>query len=209
MLHRKGDVRGTNCLRSLLQVQQPEIRMQAAVILADKDNPAVVQILVAALDDPDPDMRVPAAGAMASWGDRRAIEPVLELLTKALSNRSLASRRLEFVLTQLEDSYVTDRLLEILTAAERASGMLVRILARRKDPRATQKLKELLVDEDIEVRTDAALALLSRTDEETRIIVEGKLGRILEDIQDQKGPRKGALADATYDFIQKHMSPTS
>jgi HEAT repeat protein len=55
-------------------------RESAGNILAEVGDPRAVDLLVAALEDPDPDMRAPAAKVLGKLGDPRALEPLIATL---------------------------------------------------------------------------------------------------------------------------------
>jgi HEAT repeat protein len=204
-LHAIEDMRGTDALRALLQSDSSKNRFEAAVELAKQQDSAALDVLVAALDDEDSAVRLSAARMLGLRRDLRAVQPLIDLLRTKRAPRST-----EMVLEEWEDSRVTDALLKNLTGHERSPGRIMRVIALRADPRGIQHLQKLLVDSRVEVRLNAAQALLSHVDDKTRSIIEGNLDGILRDIQVRRDTRtlptnREAVANAIYTFIQKYI----
>jgi HEAT repeat protein len=60
----------------------PRVRDYAIRALADRRSPAAVPHLLARLDDDDPAIVLRAVGALVAIGDRRAVEPLIDLTRK-------------------------------------------------------------------------------------------------------------------------------
>ena len=60
----------------------PRVRDYAIRALADRRSPAVVPQLIARLEDDNPAVALRAVGALVAIGDRRAVEPLIEMTRK-------------------------------------------------------------------------------------------------------------------------------
>jgi hypothetical protein len=60
----------------------PRVRDYAIRALADRRSPAVVPQLIARLEDDSPAVALRAVGALVAIGDRRAVEPLIEMTRK-------------------------------------------------------------------------------------------------------------------------------
>jgi hypothetical protein len=60
----------------------PRVRDYAVRSLADRRSPAVVPQLIARLEDDNPAVALRAVGALVAIGDRRAVEPLIEMTRK-------------------------------------------------------------------------------------------------------------------------------
>jgi len=60
----------------------PRVRDYAIRALADRRSPAVVPQLIARLEDENPAVALRAVGALVAIGDRRAVEPLIEMTRK-------------------------------------------------------------------------------------------------------------------------------
>jgi hypothetical protein len=60
----------------------PRVRDYAVRSLADRRSPAVVPQLIARLEDENPAVALRAVGALVAIGDRRAVEPLIEMTRK-------------------------------------------------------------------------------------------------------------------------------
>jgi hypothetical protein len=60
----------------------PRVRDYAVRSLADRRSPAVVPQLIARLEDDNPAVALRAVGALVAIGDRRAVEPLIEMTHK-------------------------------------------------------------------------------------------------------------------------------
>ncbi|HYR19763.1 MAG TPA: HEAT repeat domain-containing protein [Myxococcales bacterium] len=67
--------------RDLVDVD-PRVRDYAIRTLADRRSPAVVPQLIARLEDDNPAVALRAVGALVAIGDRRAVEPLIEMTRK-------------------------------------------------------------------------------------------------------------------------------
>jgi hypothetical protein len=62
-----------------LSSADPRVRDYAIRVLADRRSPAAVPQLIARLQDPSPEVARRAAGALIAIGDRRAVNPLIEM----------------------------------------------------------------------------------------------------------------------------------
>jgi HEAT repeat protein len=123
----------------------------------DEARAAVVDARIAALRDPDADVRERAAYALGQIGDARAVEPLIA----ALRDPEAEVRwRAAYALRQISDAHAVEPLIAALRdpdwhVRERAAGALEQI----GDARAVEPLIAALRDPDADVRESAADAL--------------------------------------------------
>ena len=82
----RGAAPAVDALIRLSRDEQSDVRDWATFalgMLASEDSQDLREALVARLDDPDPETRLEAVHGLAIRGDRRAVEPALELLAAA------------------------------------------------------------------------------------------------------------------------------
>lgn len=150
-------------LKGALKDKEPLVRRSAAFALGSlgTDGAAAARDVEAALDDPDPAVRQNAAWALGRLG-----QDTVQALRKALRDKDARVRRdAASAVGQLNEKgrpalpELLDCCLHPDTEVKKfALATLVR-LVNREDARVAAELKPVLNDPDLEVRSNAALAL--------------------------------------------------
>jgi HEAT repeat protein len=152
-----------------LRSRGPTTRARAALLLTRPGVPAVVELIVPLLGDPDPDVRLVACSGLARAATPRAAELLIWALMAHLLPPERIIERLgapwavETMISTLEEgpSAVADVLAGIPPCGDEVEldASLARALGLARDPRAANALVALLDADSTEVRISAARAL--------------------------------------------------
>ena len=183
-----------DALVELLSAEDPEVRVDAARLLAERDDPRGVEILAELLDTKDLRVRVNAARLLVERDDHRGVEALAELLdhedpfARVESITLLVARGdpralktmakiigstpgifhdflVGMLLPEPPDPLRLGTLAGLLGTEEpRVRLGVARVLAERDDARGVDALVALLDTEDLGVRVDAARLLVERDD---------------------------------------------
>ena len=183
-----------DALVELLSAEDPEVRVDAARLLAERDDPRGVEILAELLDTKDLRVRVNAARLLVERDDHRGVEALAELLdhedpfARVESITLLVARGdpralktmakiigstpgifhdflVGMLLPEPPDPLRLGTLAGLLGTEEpRVRLGVARVLAERDDARGADALVALLDTEDLGVRVDAARLLVERDD---------------------------------------------
>ncbi|HVH58152.1 MAG TPA: HEAT repeat domain-containing protein [Vicinamibacterales bacterium] len=134
------DVDITRPLSQLLQNDDVDLRMQAALALGEQHHPAAVPPLLSALDDPDTNVRFHAIEAL---GRLRADSAVDRLIAIAASGDFFLGFAALEALALIGDSRIAPRLVEML-AVEEFRDAAADALSRLGDERAIVPLVDML-----------------------------------------------------------------
>lgn len=177
-----------NELISDLQNRNPEVRLQAAWALGDRENDSAVPALIKALKDKDPEVRGMVAWALGEIKDKRAMVPLSESLD---DENSYALEMMVKALGEFEDETAVEPLAQVfkeenpdvrtavvwamgeiegqeafeivVKALKDSSGqvreMAVSVLADFETRAALEELKFMLNDKEAGVRAEAAKSL--------------------------------------------------
>jgi HEAT repeat protein len=147
----------------------PTTRARAALLLTRPGVPAVVELIVPLLGDPDPDVRLVACSGLARAATPRAAELLIWALMAHLLPPERIIERLgapwavETMISTLKEgpSAVADVLADIPPCGDEVEldASLARALGLARDPRAANALVALLDADSTEVRISAARAL--------------------------------------------------
>lgn len=132
-------------------------RMQAAKRLGTSKDPRALEPLLAALRDPNRDVRWAAIEALGELGDPRAVEPLAQYLEREEAYR-WGKRLVANALGTIGDSQAVEPLLRLLTDEDPFVRRLAAIaLVWIGDPRGVPRVEELLRD-----TSDATLGTVKR-----------------------------------------------
>lgn len=156
-------------LKAKLTSRRPTTRARAALLLTRPGIPAVVELVVPLLGDPDPDVRLVACSGLARAATPRAAELLIWALMAHLLPPERIIERLgapwavETIVSTLEEgpSAVADVLAGVAPVGDEVEldASLARALGLARDPRAAATLAALLDSDSTEVRISAARAL--------------------------------------------------
>lgn len=151
-----------NRLIEILGDEDELVRIQASESLENIGEPAV-EPLIAALDNPDKNIRRYSARVLGEIGDERAIEPLILNLSDV---NKWVRRETSGALSKMGDP-ATDPLIELLEDSDwKVRGAAAWALGRIGNKKAVEPLiKSLLEDENGFVRSGAANALGNLEDE--------------------------------------------
>lgn len=144
-------------LVNMLRATSPWQRQTAVRAIVELKDPRTVDLLLRALEDPDPALQGGAATVLGQLGDRRAAPPLIDLLQKG--SPEIQERAAE----ALGSLGVADAVEPLIKSLEEGSpGVRVaaaRALGRVKDPRGRQPLIAALEKGQPELRQAAAMGL--------------------------------------------------
>jgi len=156
-------------LSAKLGSRRPVTRARAALVLTRPGIPAVVDLIVPLLGDPDPDVRLVACSGLARAGTPRAAEVLIwGLATRAVESERIIERlgalwAVPTILLTLQTGppTVADQLTDIVPSGREVEldASLARALGIAGDRRGGPALSTLLERESVEVRVCAARAL--------------------------------------------------
>ncbi|PQO44438.1 HEAT repeat domain-containing protein [Blastopirellula marina] len=165
MIGRLDAMQDRSLLLEGLRSSHRGIRWSAANRLAKLKLPEVVALIVAGVQDPDPQVRVSATRLLGDITDDTSADVYREILLRLVDEDPEEPVRSQALWTlYFAPGLPTDTYWETLSVALDDSSARVRCVAvlsciKFKNPRFVPKLKELLGDTNVSVRAEAATAL--------------------------------------------------
>ncbi len=142
----------------LLGNSDPEVRANAVRGLGNLEHPGALPFAFNLLRDPDERVATEAIRALGKINDKRAVKPLLELLSTS-HNENLLSEAIK-VLGNLGDKRALEKVTGFLNSdSQILRGEAAVAVARLESGKVLEDLKELLKDESWHVRAKVAEAL--------------------------------------------------
>ena len=149
-------------LLKALRDNNRNVRLAAAKLLGDLQDPATITPLIAAMEDQDRDVRETAGASLTKIKDSSAIEP----LVAALKNKNPAVRsQILRSLSGFKDYRAIEPLLNSLQDENEGVRLIaIKIVGGIDDPRTVSPLISLLDSKSVEVKHQVIIALSHKND---------------------------------------------